>query len=417
MLTWLYATPNLANPSMPVTDTVRLRGLDLLRAVAIVLVLMSHYSGFVSHVPTFGVIGSIGWAGVDLFFVLSGYLIGNQILAPIAHGEQFSFKVFFARRLLRTLPNYYVVLAVYLLVPLLFPHSAILGKRTSSLWQFLTFTQNIGLAYGQTFSHSWSLCIEEQFYVMMPLAVLALARWARSVRLAWCLFGVAVVAGIGARAYAWLAHDHGAFSAQVYYSSLCRFDELLFGVAIAMLKNFHRDLFVRLLRHGNALLAVGLGMAGAVLFCLPNELPTPLLANVFGFSLVAASFALLTCAALSPDCMLNRIRIPGASSLALWSYAIYLVHKPIFMALGPWCQRLGIDTQALLCILTIFATSTFGGWILFRLVETPFMSLRARWYPIAPGLEKSEYPQKKCDVSITTQSSQAQLPQKTACGA
>ena len=369
---------------MPITDTVRLRGLDLLRAAAIALVLMSHYRAFVSHGPTFGAIGSIGWAGVDLFFVLSGYLIGNQVLSPIARGEYFSLKVFFARRLLRTLPNYYVVLAMYLLVPLLFPNSAILGKGTSSLWQFLTFTQNFGLVYGQTFTHSWSLCIEEQFYVVMPLAVLALSRWARSARLAWCFLGAAVAAGVGARAYAWLAHDHGAFAAEVYYSSFCRSDELLFGVAIAMLRNFHESLFARLLRHGNALLAAGLVMATVVLFCLSNELPTPFLATALGFSLVAASFALLTCAALSPTCMLNRIRIPGVSSLALWSFAVYLIHKPIFMALRPWCERLGVDTEAPLCILVILAAATFGGFVLFRVVETPFMSMRARWYPTVP---------------------------------
>lgn len=369
---------------MSVPDSGRLRGLDLLRAAAIALVLMSHYSGFVSHAPTFGAIGEIGWAGVDLFFVLSGYLIGNQVLAPIASGKPFSLRVFFARRLLRTVPNYYVVLAVYLLMPLFFPHSPILGKSTSSVWQFLTFTQNFGLAYGQTFTHSWSLCIEEQFYVVMPLVALALARWARSARLAWCLLGAAVAAGIGARAYAWLAHDHGAFAADVYYSSFCRSDELLFGVAIAALKNFHENFFARLLRHGNALLAAGLCMATTVLVCVSNELPTPFLASSLGFSMVAASFALLTCAALSPNCLLNRVRVPGASSLALWSYAVYLAHKPIFMALRPWCERLRVDTQAPLSILSIMAIGIFGGWVLFRLVETPFMSLRARLFPPPP---------------------------------
>lgn len=98
-------------------STPRLCGLDLLRAAAIVLVLMTHYSGFVSGHATFGILGKVGWAGVDLFFVLSGYLIGNQLLAPSARGEALSLKVFFMRRLLRTLPNYYVVLAVYLLFP------------------------------------------------------------------------------------------------------------------------------------------------------------------------------------------------------------------------------------------------------------------------------------------------------------
>ena len=366
---------------MTTNDTVRLRGLDVLRAVAITLVLMSHYQGFVSHAGTFGAIGSIGWAGVDLFFVLSGYLIGNQILTPIANGRHFSLKVFFARRLLRTLPNYYFVLAMYLLVTIFFPHSAVLGKSTSSLWQFLTFTQNFGLAYGQTFTHSWSLCIEEQFYVIMPLAVLALARWTHSVRPAWYLFGAAVAAGIGARSYAWLAHDHGAFAAEVYYSSFCRSDELLFGVAIAMLRNFHEGQFARLMHHSNMLLAGGICMATAVLACFSNELPTPFLAAALGYSLVAASFAVLTCAALSQNCLLNRLRVPGASSLALWSYAIYLAHKPIFMILSPWCERLGVNSESPLCILVIMSIGTLGGWFVFRLVETPFMTLRALWYP------------------------------------
>jgi peptidoglycan/LPS O-acetylase OafA/YrhL len=62
----------------------RLPGLDLLRALAIALVLMTHYDGFVNRGSTFGFIGEVGWAGVDLFFVLSGYLIGNQLLAPAA---------------------------------------------------------------------------------------------------------------------------------------------------------------------------------------------------------------------------------------------------------------------------------------------------------------------------------------------
>ena len=128
----------------------RLAGLDTLRALAIVLVLMSHYNGFVSQAPTFGVIGSIGWAGVDLFFVLSGYLIGNQLLAPAARGESLDLKTFFARRLLRTLPNYYAVLAVYLLLP----DSPIAGKSMAPAWRFLTFTQNFGLNYGETFTHS-----------------------------------------------------------------------------------------------------------------------------------------------------------------------------------------------------------------------------------------------------------------------
>jgi hypothetical protein len=126
-------------------------------------------------------------------------------------------------------------------------------------------------------------------------------------------------------------------------------------VAIAMLKNFHPALFGRILRHGNALLAAGLAAAAAVLYGVMNEAPTVFLANTFGFSLVAASFGLLTCAALSPSCLLNRVRIPGAASLALWSYAVYLVHKPVFMALRPQLVERGIDPAAPLTIVAVMA--------------------------------------------------------------
>ncbi|GGY39074.1 acyltransferase family protein [Pseudoduganella albidiflava] len=356
----------------------RLPGLDTLRALAIALVLMSHYHGFVSHAPTFGFVGRIGWAGVDLFFVLSGYLIGNQLLAPASRGEPMSLKRFFARRLLRTLPNYYAVLAVYLLLP----DSPNAGTGMAPLWQFLTFTQNFGLAYGETFTHSWSLCIEEQFYLVLPLAVLALAGTRRSPWLLWGALCAAMAAGMAARGMAFL-DGQDAFAAPVYYSSFCRFDELLPGVAIAMLKNFHPAAFARLVRHGNALLAAGLAGAGAVLYGVLNEAPSAFAASTFGFSLVAASFALLACAALGPGSLLNRVRIPGTASLALWSYAVYLVHKPVFMALRPELLARGIDPGAPSTIAVVMAAGILGGWLLYRAVELPFMRLRNRWYPAA----------------------------------
>ena len=97
--------------------TQRIHGLDTLRALAIVLVFTNHYMGFVSNRATFGVVSELGWMGVDLFFALSGYLIGNQIFAGLRQ-DSFSLKNFYARRLLRTLPNYYVVLALYAFWPL-----------------------------------------------------------------------------------------------------------------------------------------------------------------------------------------------------------------------------------------------------------------------------------------------------------
>lgn len=354
----------------------RINGLDTLRAVAILLVLMSHYCGFVSRKQTFGFAGDIGWAGVDLFFVLSGYLIGNQIMSAAANGQALSLKNFFARRLLRTLPNYYVVLAAYFIFP-----AALSGRSTSPLWQFLTFTQNIGLEYGQTFTHSWSLCIEEQFYLILPIVSLILVRLKSPLWLAWGLLIAAIGGGMAFRAYSYL-HGQEAFAAPVYYSSFGRFDELLPGVAIAMLKNFHTSLYERLMRYGQALLITGLLAAGGTLYCINSDDYNKLMIlNSLGFSLIAISFAILTLAALSPSSYLHRLRLPGAAQLALWSYAVYLVHKSVFMLIGEQLAKRHVNANSPLTIVLVTAAGVLCGWLLYRLVETPFMQIRARWFP------------------------------------
>lgn len=368
-------------------SSTRLVGLDTLRALAIALVLMSHYNGFVRSAPGFGAIGSIGWAGVDLFFVLSGYLIGNQLLAPVARGEGLDLRTFLARRLLRTLPNYYAVLSVYLLLP----DSSIAGKSMAPAWRFLTFTQNFGMHYGETFTHSWSLCIEEQFYLVLPLAVTLLVKRSHSPRLLWYALLAAIAAAMTGRSIAFM-DGKDLFAAPVYYSSFARFDELLPGVAIALLKNFHPAAFARLLRYGNVLLAAGLASATIVLYAVMNETPNAWLASTFSFSLVAASFALLTCAALSPSSLLNRLHIPGAANLALWSYAVYLVHKPVFMALRPELLRRGISPDAPLTVVMVMGAGIVGGWLLYRLVEAPFMQLRARLYPPSTARHSAHKP-------------------------
>jgi peptidoglycan/LPS O-acetylase OafA/YrhL len=372
----------------------RIDGLDTLRACAIVLVLMSHYSVVVSHKSTFGFLTDMGWMGVDLFFVLSGYLIGNQILSPLARGTTFSLKTFFVRRLLRTVPNYYVVLALYLLLP-----AQLGGAHTAPLWRFLSFTQNIGLHFGETFSHSWSLCVEEQFYMILPLAALLIAARRRALRWGWLVLGSAIAGGMVVRGWAWLAHGRNAinnadFAVHVYYSSFARFDELLPGVAIAMLKNFHGGLYDAILRRGNALLLGGLAALATMVYLFLNyyqidDYGFTFAMMTFGYPLLAASFAVLTLAALSPDSLLHRVRIPGAEQLALWSYAIYLAHKPIFKLVLVPLGRWQVDTDAPAGIALVMAAGLLGGWLLYRLVETPFMRVRSRWFPADAGAARA----------------------------
>jgi len=354
----------------------RIAGLDTLRAAAIALVLCYHYMCFVSAAGTFGVASDVGWCGVDLFFVLSGYLIGNQLLGERVRTGGIALTTFFGRRFLRTLPNYYATLALFLLFP-----AAIGGSNLLNVGRFLTFTQNFGMAYGQTFTHSWSLCIEEQFYVLLPLVVLLLSALRSSARAAWLVAGGAIATGMALRGAAYFGDGRDAFAASVYYSSLCRADELVPGVAIAMLKHFHPEAFAAVVRRGNALLLAGIAWVAGVLYCLKNGWPGPGISTTFGFSLLAAGFALLVLAALDRGSLLSRVRLPGAAPLALWSYAVYLIHKPVFMALRPQLARWQLDADAPWVALGVCAAGILGGWLLFVLVESPCMRLRARWFP------------------------------------
>ncbi|QSQ22022.1 acyltransferase [Pyxidicoccus parkwayensis] len=365
----------------------RFDGLDTLRAVAILLVFAYHYMIFVSGEPTFGWVSTVGWTGVDLFFVLSGYLIGNQLLSGVTKGKTLSLRAFYIRRLLRTLPNYYVVLALYFLLP-----TVMGGKTPPPLWRFLTFTQNLWLQPGTAFSHAWSLCIEEQFYVLLPLGIVAALHFGKSLtkRAAWLALAGVIVGGVTLRCVLWFQYgleEGGAVAGyypNIYYSSFCRFDEFLPGVAIAMLKNFHPELWKRVTSRGQATLGVGV-LATGVLFTLLaryyyiDGYGYGFAMTGFGYSLVACAFAVLVVAALSPSSLLYRVRVPGAASLAAWSYAIYLTHKPLAHILQERLKPWGLGGGATVAI--IAAGCLLGGWLLYRFVETPFMRLRDRHHP------------------------------------
>ena len=356
----------------------RISGLDTLRAVAIILVLMCHYEIFVSHKPTFGFLGKIGWIGVDLFFVLSGYLISNQIFSSIVNQRVFSLKTFYYRRILRTLPNYLFVLGIYFLIPS-FRENEILPP----LWKFLTFTQNLNLNVGTAFSHAWSLCIEEQFYLIFPILAL-LITYTRSRQLSWLIIIGVLGIGIILRSALWVYYVEGsksfthAYYSKIYYSTWCRLDELVLGVSIGMLKNFHKNTWFKLLEKGNILLLFGL-IGSTITGYLFLKYHFNLLMTAIGYPLLAISFAALTVAALSPTSYLHQIKIPGAADLAIWSYATYLVHKPLMVITNTTLLKLNVNHPGLVVFIAMLV-SVFSGWLLYSCIEAPILRFRDKHF-------------------------------------
>src|SRR5881275_985080 len=167
-------------------------GLDLLRALAIIVVVVYHAALFGFKLP--GRVDRFGWIGVDLFFVLSGYLIGGQLLAPLMRGQRLNFGTFFARRVLRIMPAYFVVLAIYFLLPSWREYPGM----SQPLCKFLLSVQNIALHGGTAFSHAWSLAVEYQFYLVLPLLLLVLYPRPRAAIITPCLI---VIGGLVLRAF------------------------------------------------------------------------------------------------------------------------------------------------------------------------------------------------------------------------
>ncbi len=350
---------------------------------------MYHYEVFVSGSATFGWLSDVGWTGVDLFFVLSGYLIANQLFAGLARGDALSLPRFYARRAFRTLPVFWLVLAAFVLFP-----TALGGRTPPPWWRFLTFTQNIGLQPGTAFSHAWSLCVEEQFYLVLP-ALLAAGAWLGRGRVpltrahGWALMGALVGAGVILRGVLWqrygrAADGHGdGYMSWVYFNTACRFDEFIPGVGVAMLRNFHRPTWDRLMRRGDLLSVVGAVAVVAMLTLAYRDYYAGgewgFFMTTFGYSLLAMAFAVLVAAALSPSARVLRWRIPGADRLALWSYSTYLSHKPLAYFLSRQLEPLGVSDGARLAIIAVACIAM--GALLYRLVESPFMALRDRVVP------------------------------------
>ena len=216
--------------------------LDFIRGVAILLVLNFHYqshdrltsSPFLLRIQTFG------WIGVDIFFVLSGFLVGGLMLKEWRVTGKVDALRFLKRRAFKIWPSYYLFLLV----------AAIAHVRpwNSFLWQNLLNIQNY---IPTTLSHTWSLAVEEHFYLGLAalIALCSIRRWRVSSLLIGCIATALAVEALRAV----LILTHRSF----FFYTHTRIDALLLGVALAILRQFYPEWFARLQRTARSSLPAG----------------------------------------------------------------------------------------------------------------------------------------------------------------
>ena len=344
-----------------------------MRACAIVMVVWYHAAGFGFELPY--QVHRFGWVGVDLFFVLSGYLIGGQILGQLHAQGSFRWGRFYARRALRILPVYLLVVAVYFLLPSWRERPVL-----SPLWKYLLSVQNIGLQAGTAFSHAWSLAVEDQFYLILPLLLVVLVRRSRlavAVPMLIVLGGLLLRTGLSR----WLSDEAGHIPGKEYFlwiynPTWSRLDPLVLGVVLAAIER-HRDSWWRVLTAAATWLWLPALAAVAGGLYLSEGDPT-LVSCVWKFPLVAAGMALFLVCCVSPRLPFHHIHLPGAAFLARIAYSTYLSHKIVVHFAAGVCSRYAIAPASFQAIAALDASIVFVGMVLYFAVERPFLQLRNR---------------------------------------
>ncbi len=343
-----------------------LPALDGLRGIAVIMVMIFHWfqrstAPRGAFLASMGRFAPIGQTGVDLFFVLSGFLITRILLN--SRDDPHYFRNFYVRRALRIFPLYYGFIIVYAL----FLSSSYLSENRSSLWWLLLYAENIRLTFGDEsltgLTHFWTLAVEEHFYLIWPLIVYVVAPG----RL-WVSVMTLVALSIVSRILL-LRSGYG-----VFHFTLCRLDGFAAGAIIACLEfgkgglgRYRRPLLVGLV---SVSVLAGFFWAltsGAGLEMVQISKYT-VVALVYGgvVGLVAAGFA--PGSPVAALLMLCPLRWCG-----MISYGLYVFHPPCYH----YANMLPLNDWASLMV--SFGSSGVVAWLSHRFFESRFTALKKRF--------------------------------------
>ena len=369
-------------PDISRTARAHVPALDGVRAIAILLVLAHNLN--VASVAKRGLGHEIdlamdwGWVGVQLFFVLSGFLITGILLDT--RDSPAYYRSFYARRALRIFPLYYVALVFGLLVlPRLLGRP--LQGHEHQLWLWL-YLSNWASAWGASvagFAPFWSLAVEEQFYLVWPLVVRHVSRLGL-LRLCLFLVGGALVA----RA---LCRQYGVSAESVYELTFCRFDALAMGAAAALLLRtpttaawLERHATVLAISSAAAFLAGAWATRGYPRLTVPTQ--------TIGFTLLAWTFVVLVVAAVRSQArqgpLARLLSLAPLRAIGRYSYAMYVFHDPLLEHVGkPLLQRWYAPPYPVRLAVVFYVVMTAATFVLafisYYLLERPFLRLKDRF--------------------------------------
>ena len=358
--------------------------LDGLRGIAIVLVMLHAFDVFGATPATAhlaGIVFNVGWIGVQLFFVLSGFLITGILLDT--HDTKGWYGRFLARRALRIFPLYFGVLAVaFLILPSLVALPPGHGLHQLGLW---TFTENFAAPFQggeEAFPHFWSLCVEEQFYLAWPLVIVMFSR-----RGTIMLGAALVLVAIATRVFVRLHYVDPSGLDAAYLFTPCRMDALAMGaMAAAWVRG---EGAVRWLAARPPALLAWSGMGIVVAGLLYGHLQrTGEHMQGAGYSVIALGFTIMLVGVLRTDhCCARWLSGPALRSVGKYSFGMYVFHAPLHLFVGlPLLAQAGrapTPLQATAYLLVASLATYAAGFLSYYAYERRFLALKPALAPTA----------------------------------
>lgn len=349
------------------------RGLAILAVLAFHLLMTGDNSG--SRILQFLLeVRSLLWVGVTLFFALSGFLITGILYDTL--GSEHYFRTFYARRALRIFPLYYGFLFLLLLVSRPF-HFDWHGQA----WRLLTYTVNIPFTWEWVSNpspyvdlrHFWSLAVEEQFYLIWPLAIFLLRGWKKVFTAALLGAGLSLAFRISLALRGWAPQNHTLFGTM---------DALLLGGALALLmRSRFRDAALRL---GMPIFLVAMAITLTAAFVQPNfDWWSSTYLTTIGMTVLALGMAALVAASLKRGSITQTLcENPILRFFGRYSYGLYVYHYSLDVALTPPIRRAlenrGVPHAiAVLCgALIVGSLSVAIAVLSYKLYEVRFLQLK-----------------------------------------
>lgn len=344
---------------MSATDTQYRPDIDGLRAVAVLSVVLYHAG--VPFLPG-------GFVGVDIFFVISGYLITRIIAREIAE-NRFSLLTFYERRTRRIFPALFAMLAVTVIAASLITLPGEFEDFGNSLAAAALFVSNIffwqtadyfsGPAHLKPLLHTWSLAVEEQFYIVLPLLLLALTRWARRHLVSLLIAATAVSFALSV--WAVDAKPNAAF-----YLLPARFWELMAGALLAL----GAVPPITSQKTANFAAAAGLALIVFAVLCFSSATPFPGVAALL--PVLGAALIIHAGTATQATITARLLSVPPVVFVGLVSYSFYLWHWPVLTFARIASGEMLSAMEAALLVALSFVLAVLS----WRYIETPFRERR-----------------------------------------